>query len=165
MVGVIGLGVLQGVMIAIGASVVYLLARESRPKGALRGRIPGRDGFYKLHREHRAKGVPGLAIYLVQGAYLRASVSSRKSYPLFRPARGEVEALGMRPSSRQPPAATARRTDQPFDVLGVGRHRGSFLISGRHRHSELHGVKREASVCVNAEQTASPYLRFGRLRP
>lgn len=70
MSGVIGLGVLRGVMIAIGATFVYLLARGSRPRDALLGRIPGRDGFYKLHREHRAKPVPGLAIYLVQGALL-----------------------------------------------------------------------------------------------
>jgi len=31
------------------------------------GRIPGRDGFYKLHREPQAKPIPGIAIYLVQG--------------------------------------------------------------------------------------------------
>jgi high affinity sulfate transporter 1 len=66
MLGVIGLGVLAGVLIAILATLFYLLARVSRPSDALLGRIPGRDGFYKLHREPRAKAVPGLAIYLVQ---------------------------------------------------------------------------------------------------
>ena len=68
MLGVIGLGVLRGVLTAIIATGVYLLARVSRPSDALMGCIPGRDGFYKLHREPRAKAVPGLAIYLVQSS-------------------------------------------------------------------------------------------------
>jgi SulP family sulfate permease len=66
MAGVVGLGVLKGVVIAIGATGVYLLARVSRPNDALLGRMPGRDGLYKLHREPRAKAIPGLVIYLVQ---------------------------------------------------------------------------------------------------
>jgi sulfate permease, SulP family len=68
MAGVIGLGVLQGISIAIVATVVYLLARASRPRDALLGCIPGQDGFYKLHREPRAKAIPGLAVYLVQSS-------------------------------------------------------------------------------------------------
>ena len=68
MLGVVGLGVLKGVLIAIVAASVYLLARVSRPSDALLGCIPGRDGFYKLHRESRATAVPGLAIYLVQSS-------------------------------------------------------------------------------------------------
>lgn len=66
MAGVISLGVLRGIFLAIIASLVYLLARASRPRDALLGRIPGQDGFYKLHREPRAKAIPGLAVYLVQ---------------------------------------------------------------------------------------------------
>jgi sulfate permease, SulP family len=65
--GVIWLGVLKGVLIGIGATILYVLAQESRPRDALLGRVPGRDGLYKLHREPRAKPIPGLAIYLVQG--------------------------------------------------------------------------------------------------
>ena len=68
MLGVIGLGVLRGVLIAIVAAGVYLLARVSRPSDALLGCVPGREGFYKLHREPRATAVPGLAIYLVQSS-------------------------------------------------------------------------------------------------
>lgn len=67
MLGVIGFGVLRGVLVGIVATAVYLLARVSRPSDALLGRIRGRDSFYKLHREPRAKPVPGLAVYLVQG--------------------------------------------------------------------------------------------------
>src|SRR5262249_35825256 len=47
MLGVIGLGVLRGVLIAIVATGIYLLTRVSRPSDALLGCISGRDGFYK----------------------------------------------------------------------------------------------------------------------
>src|SRR5262249_25949821 len=45
-VGVVDLGVLQGVLVAIVATVVYLLARVSYPRDALLGRIPGQDGLH-----------------------------------------------------------------------------------------------------------------------
>ena len=69
-VGVIGLGVLKGVIVAIGATLLYLLMKGLRPRDAMLGRIPGRDGFYKLHRYREAQPIPGLAIYLLQGNLL-----------------------------------------------------------------------------------------------
>lgn len=68
--GAVSLGVLNGVVIAIGATFAYLLHKMMRPRDALLGRIPGRDGFYKLHRTPAAEPVAGLAICLVQGSVL-----------------------------------------------------------------------------------------------
>ncbi|RUM95775.1 SulP family inorganic anion transporter [Pseudaminobacter arsenicus] len=68
--GPIGLGVLNGVVIAIGATLVYLLRKLMYPRDAMLGRVPGRDGFYKLHRIAEAHPIPGLAICLVQGSLL-----------------------------------------------------------------------------------------------
>ena len=68
--GPIGLGVLNGVLIAIAATFVYLLRKTMFPRDALLGRVPGRDGFYKLHRTPKACPVPGLAISLIQGSLL-----------------------------------------------------------------------------------------------
>ncbi|WP_442579364.1 SulP family inorganic anion transporter [Mesorhizobium sp. ASY16-5R] len=68
--GPIGLGVLYGVIIAIGATLLYVLRQMMFPREAMLGRIPGRDGFYKLHRSPAARAVPGLAITIVQGSLL-----------------------------------------------------------------------------------------------
>jgi len=68
--GPIGLGVLKGVIIAIAATLVYVLRKTMFPRDAMLGRIPERDGFYKLHRTPEARQVPGLAICLIQGALL-----------------------------------------------------------------------------------------------
>lgn len=68
--GVVVLGVLNGVVIAVGATLLYLLMKGMRPRDAMLGRIPGREGFYKLHRNRDAQPIPGLAIYLLQGNLL-----------------------------------------------------------------------------------------------
>ncbi|WP_395667219.1 SulP family inorganic anion transporter [Methylocella sp.] len=66
----ISLGVLSGVLVAIGATFAYLLHKMMYPRDALLGRVPGREGFYKLHRRADARGVPGMTIVLIQGDLL-----------------------------------------------------------------------------------------------
>jgi MFS superfamily sulfate permease-like transporter len=68
--GPIGLGVLNGVIIAIVATLVYLLQKSMYPRDALLGRVPGKSGFFKLHRVPAAAPVAGLAVYLIQGSLL-----------------------------------------------------------------------------------------------
>ena len=68
--GPIGLGVLNGVVIAIGATLAYVLVKNMYPRDAMLGLVPGRDGFYKLHRRMDARAVPGLAICLIEGSIL-----------------------------------------------------------------------------------------------
>jgi high affinity sulfate transporter 1 len=67
MAGALGLGVLKGVVVAVCATLFYVLMKEMMPRDALLGRIQGRDGLYKLHRYPQAKPVPGVVIYLLQG--------------------------------------------------------------------------------------------------
>lgn len=76
--GVVVLGVLNGVAIAVGATLLYLLMKGMTPRDALLGRIPGREGFYKLHRYPKAQPIPGLAIYLLQGNLLFFNVEHVK---------------------------------------------------------------------------------------
>lgn len=68
--GAISLGVLNGVILAVGATMVYLLRKAMFPRVAMLGRIPAQDGFYKLHRSPAARPVPGLAICQIQESLL-----------------------------------------------------------------------------------------------
>lgn len=70
MSGAIGFGVLRGVIVAVAATLLYLLVKGAKPRDAVLGRMPGREGFYKLHKHPGAQSIPGLAIYLVQGSLL-----------------------------------------------------------------------------------------------
>ncbi|SEG83490.1 SulP family inorganic anion transporter [Bosea lathyri] len=68
--GAISLGVLSGVVIAIAGTLLHVLLKEMRPRDALLGRIPGRPGFYKLHRTENAAPLPGLVLFMIQGSVL-----------------------------------------------------------------------------------------------
>ncbi|EJT05647.1 SulP family inorganic anion transporter [Rhizobium sp. CCGE 510] len=70
MFGAISFGVLNGVIVAIAATLVYLLRKTMFPRDALLGRIAGRDGFYDMQRFPDARGVPEIAICLIQGNLL-----------------------------------------------------------------------------------------------
>jgi sulfate permease, SulP family len=58
------------VIIAIAATLAYLLRNMMFPRDAFLGRIPGRDGFYKLHRFPDAAAVPGFVVWILQGNLL-----------------------------------------------------------------------------------------------
>ena len=64
------LGVLNGVVLAVAATLAYLLYKGMLPRVVMLGRLDGHQGFYKLHRFEAAKPVPGLAVVLVQGSFL-----------------------------------------------------------------------------------------------
>jgi len=70
MSGPISLGVLKGVVIAVAVTLLYILLKEMRPRDAMLGHVPGRNGFYKLHRSKAAQPIPGLAICLIEGSLL-----------------------------------------------------------------------------------------------
>lgn len=69
-VGAVGLGVLKGVVVAIGSTLIYIVMKGMQTRVVVLGRIPGRDGIYKLHRWSEARPVPGMAITLIQGSLL-----------------------------------------------------------------------------------------------
>jgi sulfate permease, SulP family len=79
MAGPVSLGVLKGVVIAVAATLLYVLLQEMRPHDAMLGLIPGRRGFYKLHRFKEARPIPGLALCLLQGSLLFFNVDYVKA--------------------------------------------------------------------------------------
>lgn len=70
MLGAIGFGVLQGVVIALAATFVYVTLNAMQPRVVLLGRIPGRLGFYKLHRLPQTRPIDGMVICFIQGSLL-----------------------------------------------------------------------------------------------
>jgi high affinity sulfate transporter 1 len=68
--GAIGFGVLQGVVVAIIATFAHVVLNAMQPRVVLLGRMPHRDGFYKLHRSPEARPVDGVAICFIQASVL-----------------------------------------------------------------------------------------------
>jgi high affinity sulfate transporter 1 len=61
--GVTVVGVIEGIGIAIGLSVLVLLWRAWHPYDAVLGRITGRKGYHDTDRHPDARQVPGLLLY------------------------------------------------------------------------------------------------------
>ena len=61
--GVLVLGVLPGVLLAVALSLIWLLSVESRPNDAVLGRVKGQKGFHNIADYPAAKTIPGLLLY------------------------------------------------------------------------------------------------------
>lgn len=62
-VAVLAVGILYGVLIAIGLSVLDLLRRVARPHDAVLGQVPGLAGLHDVDDYPDAEQVPGLLVY------------------------------------------------------------------------------------------------------
>ena len=79
--GVLFLGVLGGVVVAISLSIGVFLYRSARPHDAVLGRIDDVDGYHDIERFESAETIPGLLVYrfdappfFVNAEYLRQRV-------------------------------------------------------------------------------------------
>ena len=61
--GVIFVGVLEGIVLAIGLAVLLFFRRSWWPHGAVLGRIDGVDGWHNVDAHDAAEEVPGIVIY------------------------------------------------------------------------------------------------------
>ncbi|MET9273483.1 sulfate permease [Kribbella sp. NPDC003557] len=62
-VGVVALGVLYGVLVAVALSVIDLLRRVARPHDGILGYVPGIAGMHDIDDYPDARPVPGLVVY------------------------------------------------------------------------------------------------------
>jgi len=63
MLGVVTIGALQGIGLAVALSMLVLLIRSSRPADAVLGRVEGVPGFVDVAQQEGATIVPGLVLY------------------------------------------------------------------------------------------------------
>ena len=61
--GVVAIGVLEGVVIAMGLSLLDFLWRTTRPRDAVLGAVPGRAGYHDVARARGARTLPGVLVY------------------------------------------------------------------------------------------------------
>jgi SulP family sulfate permease len=61
--GVLVLGVLYGVLFAVGLSVAEMLYRVARPHDAVQGLVPGLAGMHDVDDYPQAHTIPGLVVY------------------------------------------------------------------------------------------------------
>jgi high affinity sulfate transporter 1 len=74
LVGVLLLGILQGVLVAAIASLIMLLASAARPHVAFLGRIPGTRRYSDLERHPDNERLPGIEVFRVESSLLYFNV-------------------------------------------------------------------------------------------
>jgi high affinity sulfate transporter 1 len=63
MLGVVTLGALEGILVAVALAMLVLLIRSSRPADSVLGRVEGLSGFHNVARHDEATTIPGLVLY------------------------------------------------------------------------------------------------------
>jgi high affinity sulfate transporter 1 len=74
LMGVLVMGILNGVFVAVLASVVMLLSRVARPHVAFLGRIPGTDRFSDVARHPENEAIPGVLAFRVEASLVYFNV-------------------------------------------------------------------------------------------
>ena len=63
LLGVVALGVLEGILVAIALALGNFVRRAWRPYDAVLGRIEGTKGYHDIDRHPEARQIPGLVLY------------------------------------------------------------------------------------------------------
>ncbi len=95
LLGVITVGVLPGVLVAVGVAILQLLAKASHPHDAVLGRIPGTDGYHDIKDRPEAETIPGLLIFRFDSALVFFNSDHFKSRvrTVVKEAKAEVRCL------------------------------------------------------------------------
>jgi high affinity sulfate transporter 1 len=84
--GVIWIGVLHGVFLAVGLTLLYLLRLMSWPRSAVEGRLPGQSAFVTLDHHPEATPAPGVVVFLFEASpsFLNCDFLRRQAMATFR---------------------------------------------------------------------------------
>ena len=63
LVGVLAVGLLEGIVLAIALSLLLILARVVRPHDAVLAQAPGMDGYHDREEFPQGETLPGLLVY------------------------------------------------------------------------------------------------------
>jgi SulP family sulfate permease len=74
LVGVLLLGILKGVLVAVVVSLLMLITTASRPRVAFLGRIPGTRRYSDLERHPDNEQIPGVLVFRIQSSLLYFNV-------------------------------------------------------------------------------------------
>src|SRR5205814_6326243 len=74
--GVALLGVLPGIAVAVGLSILNVFRRAWWPYDTVLGRVEGLQGYHDIHSHPDAKHLPGLVIYRFDGPLFFANATT-----------------------------------------------------------------------------------------
>ena len=123
--GVLCFGVLQGVLLAAIASILFLIHIIAYPSSAVLGRIPGSDQFSDLERHPENLAISGVLIYRINGPILYFNINNIES-DLFNhlaqqqePVELVIFEMGTSPGIDTPAARWFKTLSQSLNQQGI----------------------------------------------
>jgi sulfate permease, SulP family len=159
LVGVLLLGILQGILLAALASILLLLARLSSPHVAFLGRVPGTDSYSDMDRHPENEPLSGVLVFRPEASviYVNAdsvleAVLNRLNDPKIAPIRMAVCDLSAAPyldlgGSRMLHELHAELASRGASLRIVGAHGTSRdLLRAEGVEQKVGGLDRTATV-------------------
>jgi anti-anti-sigma factor len=75
LLGVLQMGILKGLILAVGLTLIVLIYKLSSPQHSVLGRLPGSNHFVDLSRYPDAEQIPGLLIFRPNGLIFFANAN------------------------------------------------------------------------------------------
>jgi MFS superfamily sulfate permease-like transporter len=73
--GVLQMGILKGLIFAVGLTLIALMHKLSSPQDSILGRLPGSDNFVDVARHSEAEQIPGLLVFHPNGVVFFANAN------------------------------------------------------------------------------------------
>ena len=145
MVAVLTVGVLYGVLVAVGISVLDLLRRLARPHDGVLGYVPGVAGMHDVDDYPDAEPVPGLLVYRYDAPLCFANAENFR-----RRALAALDAAGRpRGGSCSTPRRTSRSTARPprrLEALHAELERRGIVLALARVKQDLRGDLQAAGL-------------------
>ncbi|MCA9699511.1 MAG: sulfate permease, partial [Myxococcales bacterium] len=77
-VATLGLGIEEGILVGVGASLLWFVVRTTRPHTAVLGRLPGTEVYRNLQRYPEAQPVPGILALRIDAQFYFGNVTFLK---------------------------------------------------------------------------------------
>lgn len=134
LVGVLLLGILQGILLAALASVLMMLVRAGRPHVAFLGRVPGTRRYSDMTRHPENEAIPGVLAFRPEGSLLYVNAENVQEAVLERLAAERPGALRLvacdlsaSPRMDLPALGMLRKLHDTLGAQGI-----RFVIAGAH---------------------------------
>jgi sulfate permease, SulP family len=128
----VGFGVLRGVAVSVGATLLYAMYVSGNPRDALLGRLPGETVLGKMHLNPQAQPVPGAVIWLFESSvwFFNADAFRRRAREVIEQA-GDVRWFVL--DAEAMTQADADAVEALYELKRILDERGiSLLVAGGH---------------------------------
>ena len=174
-VATLGIGIEEGILAGVAASLIYFVVRTTRPHVAVLGELPGERGVYRnVKRYPEARQVPGVLMVRVDAQFYFANTSFLKETltRLEREAEGPIHTVVLDASSinnlDSSAASALTELEDSYSLRGIQLFIASpkgpvrDVLERAHLSDKL-GAVRMPKTLAEAAESASPTQRPPRL--